>query len=131
MTTELYLKCFIACLIGNVLHVLVKILSLQKDHKVANLEFSVGKYLKEDKWALITDVFASFVLVYVVDEILSIDARLLSKIKLVFIFVGFSGSYVVLQIMSVAKSNFRKAVDFKTTKADQIDGTTDKPTPTK
>ena len=131
MTTELYIKCFIACLIGNILHVLVKIMSLQKDHKVANLEFSVIKYLKDDAWALVTDVFASFCLVYVVDEILSIDSRLMDKIKIVFIFIGFSGSYVILQVMSVAKSNFRKAVDYKTTQADKANGTIDKPTPTK
>lgn len=131
MTTELYIQCAIACVIGNILHVLVKILSLQKDHKVANLEFSVGKYLKEDKWALAVDVVASLVMVYLVDELLDLDGRLIGKIKTIFVFVGFSGSYVILQIMSVAKSNFRKAVDFKTTKADQLDGTTDHPTPTK
>jgi len=131
MTLQLYIHCVIACLIGNLLHVGFKILSLQKDHKVANLEFSVIKYLREDKWALLMDVFASFAVVYIIDEFMEMDSRLIGKIKTIFIFVGFTGSYVILQIMSVAKSNFRKAVDFKTTQADEANGTVDKPTPTK
>jgi len=45
MTLQLYIHCVIACLIGNLLHIGFKIISLQKDHKIANLEFSVGKYL--------------------------------------------------------------------------------------
>ena len=131
MTLQLYIHCVIACLLGNLLHVGFKILSLQKDHKIANLEFSVGKYLKEDKWALLMDVFASFAVVYIIDEFLEMDSRLIGKIKTIFIFVGFTGSYVILQIMSVAKSNFRKAVDHKTTLIDTINNTQDTPTPTK
>lgn len=131
MTLTLYIHCVIACLIGNILHVGFKIISLQKDHKIANLEFSVGKYLSEDKWALLMDVFASFAVVYLIDEFLEMDSRLIGKIKTVFVFVGFTGSYVILQVMSVAKSNFRKAVDYKTNQADEANGTLNKPTPTK
>jgi len=131
MTTQLYIQCVIACLIGNILHIGFKILSLQKDHKIANLEFSVIHYLRDDKWALLMDVFASFAVVYLIDEFLDMDSRLIGKIKTIFVFVGFTGSYVILQIMSVAKSNFRKAVDYKTNQADAANGTLQKPTPVK
>jgi len=77
------------------------------------------------------DVFASFAVVYLIDEFLEMDSRLIGKIKTIFVFVGFTGSYVILQIMSVAKSNFRKAVDYKTNQADAANNTLDKPTPTK
>lgn len=131
MTTELYIQCVVACLIGNILHVLVKIRSLQQDHASTNLEFSVGKYIREDKWALIVDVFASFALVYLIDEFLDLDSRLMGKIKTIFVFVGFSGSYVILQIMSVAKKNFRAAAGYKAKEQDTATGNADKPTPTK
>jgi len=131
MTTALYIHCVIACLIGNALHVGFKIQSLAKDHKIANLQFSLPNYIKEDKWALIMDVLASFTIVYLFDELLHLDERLLGKIKTIFVFVGFTGSYVILQLMSVAKSNFRKAVDYKTNQADAANDTLDKPTPTK
>lgn len=131
MTQELYIHCFIACIIGNILHVALKIKSLQEDYRIANLEFSVGGYLKQDKWALIVDLLASAVMVYLVDEYLDMDSRIIGKIKTIFVFIGFTGSYVILQLMSVAKSRFRKAVDHKTTMIDTINNTADKPTPAK
>jgi len=131
MTTELYIDCLVACFIGNIIHVAVKIRSLYIDHKRANLEFTILKYLKDDKWALIVDFLASFALVYVIDEWLDMDSRIIGKIKSIFIFIGFTGSYIILQLMSVAKKNFRKAVDHKTNIADEQSGTLDKPTPTK
>lgn len=131
MTQELYIHCFIACIIGNILHVALKIKSLQEDYRIANLEFTVGGYIKQDKWALIVDIIASFAMVYLVDEYLDMDSRIIGKIKTIFVFVGFTGSYVILLIMSVAKKRFRAAVDHKTTLIDTINNTADKPTPTK
>lgn len=131
MTTELYIHCLAASLIGALLHVLVKIRSLAQDHKVANLEFSIKDYLNKDKWALIVDVLCSLILVYVIDEWLEMDSRIIGKIKSIFVFVGFTGSYVVLQLMSVAKKKFRDAVDYKTNEADKASGNLDKPTPAK
>lgn len=131
MTAELYLQCFIACFIGNLTHIAFKVKSLSDDHKIANLQFSFIEYLKMDKWALLLDVAASFALVYIIDEWLDMDSRIISKIKTLFFFVGITGSYAVLQLTSVAKKRFRAAVDHKTNKADEIDGTLGKPTPTK
>lgn len=130
MTHEIYYQCVLACLIGNLLHIAFKVRSLAVDHKIANLQFSVGKYIKDDKWALIVDAASSFALVYLADEWLDFDERILGKIKSIFVFVGFTGSYVVLQVMSVAKRKFRSAVDFKTNKSDELDGTLGAPTPT-
>jgi len=130
MTHELYIQCVIACLIGNVLHVAFKILALRTDHKIANLEFSLWGYIKNDWVALLCDVLASFAIVYVIDEWLSFNEFIIGKIKTIFVFIGFTGSYVILQFMSVAKKKFRMAVDYKTTISDTTTGTLDKPTPT-
>ena len=130
MTHQIYFQCVIACLIGNLLHIAFKVRSLAVDHKIANLEFSIWKYISDDKWGLIVDAGASFALVYLADEWLDFDDRILGKIKSIFVFVGFTGSYVILQMMSVAKKKFRSAVDFKTNKSDELDGTLGTPTPT-
>jgi hypothetical protein len=130
MTTELYIHCVIASLLGVMFHVSVKIKSLYEDHKRANLKFSVGKYFSDDWIALIVDIIAALVLVYLVDEWLDADSRLLNKIKSIFFFVGFTGSYVILQILSVAKSRFRKSIDEKTNTADAATGDLHTPTPT-
>jgi len=131
MTTELYIHCVIASMVGVLFHVAIKIKSLWEDHKKANLQFSVRQYFIDDWIALIVDILASLILVYLVDEWLDFDSKLLGKIKSVFFFVGFTGSYVILQFLSVAKKNFRKSIDYKTNIADEKTGTLDAPTPTK
>jgi hypothetical protein len=129
MTHQQYFQCVIAALIGNLVHIAFKVLSLWKDHKKANLEFSLLGYLKDDKIALIVDVIGSFALVYIIDEWIIPYPQILSKIKTLFVFVGMSGSYVILQMFSVAKRKFRAAIDYKSTLADTASGTLDKPTP--
>jgi hypothetical protein len=131
MTTEIYIHCVVASLLGVVFHIAVKIKSLHDDHKVANLKFSVAQYLKDDWIALVVDVLAALILVYLVSEWVSEDSRILTKMKSIFVFVGYTGSSVLMQVLSVAKKNFRKAVDYKTNIADASTGTLDNPTPTK
>ena len=131
MTHQLYIQCVIACLIGNVLHIAFKILYLRKSHKELNLQFSIGKYFKDDAWPLIVDFLASFAIVYIIDEWLEFNEFIIGKIKSIFIFIGFTGSYVLLLFMSVAEKKFREAAGHKAKQSDLQDGTTDKPTPTK
>jgi len=131
MTHEQYIDCLIFCLIGNVLHVIMKIRSLAKDHKGSNLDFSWRGYLRDDKWALIFDLGTSVTLVFLADEWMGdLGSYALGKLKTVFFFVGFTGSYIVLQATSVAKEKYRQAVKFKTNKSDEQDGTQGTPTPT-
>jgi hypothetical protein len=83
------------------------------------MEFSFIQYIKDDKWALLMDFVASVVLVYLADEWLGeLGNYALNKIKSVFVFIGFTGSYVILQAMSVAKKRFRTVVDAKSNIAD-------------
>lgn len=120
MTTELYIKCFIACVIGNLIHICFKIYGLSKDYRKANMKFSLGNYFKDDGFALLFDFAASAGLVYAADEWLH-DPIILGKIKTAFIIVGFTGSYVILFFASKAKRRFRETVDEKTNKADGIE----------
>jgi hypothetical protein len=119
MTTQLYLDCLIACLIGNAIHIAAKANSLSRDFKSANLDFSFVKdFLKPDKYALIFDLVSSVGMVFVADEIVD-SPYLLGKIKLGFILIGVGGSYLVMQLLSKAKRPFRNKVDVAT---DHLDG---------
>lgn len=131
MTRELYIDCVLAALIGNVIHIIFKIMSLAKEHKVSNVEFTLKGYWKDDKWVIIGDLASSFVLVFVVDEWVIEEkyAWVLDKIKTVFVFVGWTGSYLVMYFFSVATKKLQGAIDYKTSQADQQNGTVDKPTP--
>lgn len=114
MTNELYTQCFIACLIGNVIHILIKASSLSKDFKAANMDFNIGRDLfKPDMWVILLDVVGSFAMVYVADELVD-NEFIMGKIKIGFILIGISGSYLIFQLLSKAKRPFRETVDKST-----------------
>lgn len=124
MTHQQWIQCFIACLIGNVIHIIFKIISLVKDHrneKAVNPtfpEFNIKKYLNDDKWALIGDLAGSFTMVYLADEWLGAFGNyFIEKMKTVFVFVGMGGSFVITHLFGAAKDRFRKEVKNQREKA--------------
>lgn len=118
MTHELFIHCYIACLIGNVAHIAIKWNSTRIDYKKANEEPpSLWEFLKMEKSAVIADAISSLGLVYIADE--WIDSEyVVSKIKTLFVFVGFTGSYLIMQVSSVSKTRLRSIIDKKTDIAD-------------
>lgn len=114
LPNEIFVKCFIASLLGNLIHIGYKIVSLQSDYKKAKIEFSLPRYFKDDWIALAFNFFCSMIWVYVIDELVSHSSWVLDKIKLIFIAVGFMGSYAVMYPLSRAKKRFRMIIDEKT-----------------
>lgn len=119
MTHELYIKCVIACLIGNVLHIAITCFKKFQKNKTANIPFSMGRYIRDDKWVFITDALFSFAVVYLFDEWAGVTPWFADKAKTFFVFVGFTGSYVFNAIMSVSDKKFLGYVDNAT---DVVDG---------
>lgn len=117
MITELKIECFIACLIGNIIHLAILLNSREKDSKAANIDFSFKGFLKTEKYALFLDFVASMGLVYAADEIVD-SPWIMGKIKLGFILIGVGGSYVVMQLFGKSKKIIRNVVDKKTDIAD-------------
>lgn len=118
MTHEQFWHCYIACLIGNIAHILVKWNSTRKDYKVANEpQPNLWDFLNMERSAIAADAASSLGLVYIADE--WIDSEyVMNKIKTVFVSVGFTGSYLIMQVSSVSKSRLRAIVDRKTDIAD-------------
>lgn len=114
LPTEIFVKCFIASLLGNLIHIGYKIVSLKSDYAKAKIEFSLGMYFKDDWIALAFNFFCSMIWVYAVDELVSHSSWVLERIKLIFIAVGFMGSYAVMYPLSRAKKRFRILIDEKT-----------------
>lgn len=111
MTHELYIKCVVACLIGNVLHLVATVIRRFQENKAANIPFSVGRYIKDDKWVIISDAVFSLAVVYLFDEWAGFTPFFVDKAKTFFVFVGFSGSYVLNMVLSVSKKKFMGYVD--------------------
>lgn len=122
---NLFIDCFIACLIGNIIHLAIAYAKISKDFKTANLTLTLWQYVKNERAAIIADLAASMGLVYLADEWLYSE-YVLEKIKTAFVLVGLSGSYLIMWGLSKSKSVLQKAVDEKTNIADF--GTPEKPT---
>ena len=120
MSLEIYFKCVIACLLGNVCHIAIKYNSLYTDYKKANVEYSFAQFLKDDKVSLLFNALLSFALVYLADEFVVQSDFIMNKIKILFFFIGITGSYLTMQIRSVGKRKLRSIVDEKTNIADLV-----------
>lgn len=107
---DLYVQCYIACLIGNVIHLAIAYLKGTQDRRSAGLQVNgLWEFIKLERATIIADFFASMGLVYAADEWLN-NPYVLGKIKTAFILVGFTGSYLLLWATSRSKAKFRDDV---------------------
>jgi len=68
---------------------------------------------------------------FFIDELALFSAYVMQYVKFGFAFVGYTGSDIMSRIFSVVNKRINKAIDYKTTIADESTGTTAKPTPAK
>ncbi len=131
MTLTLYLQCFAVAFCGMVLQALLKVKSIQDKAKKANVQFSAKEYFLED-WVSHTASFVTVIMVmFFIDELSLFSEYVMQYVKFGFAFVGYTGSDVMSRIFSVVNKRINTAIDYKTTQADQANGTVDKPTPAK
>jgi hypothetical protein len=122
---EVYIHCFIACLIGNVIHILALARSRYVDYDKLNEKLPFGEFLVKEKWGILLDFFGSMGIVYAADEWIVDNPFIMGKIKTLFIFIGITGSWAIMQLVSRTKKNFRGTLDTKSNIADY--GTDKKP----
>lgn len=113
MNTEVYIKCVVSCLIGNIVHAAFKFQSMYVDYKRAKVQYTLLQFLKDEKVVLIVNAIASFGLVYLIDELIIGSSYIANKVKILFFFVGLTGSYIALQIRSVGKERLRSILGKK------------------
>lgn len=113
------IECFIAGLLGILFHVFaLKLPAVKKRAEAANVAFSVKEYLKADWLALISSVLTLIICVYVLDEITKFRPSILDWIKFFFVFIGFTGSSILIHALGRADKTIRDIVDVKTNIAD-------------
>ena len=115
------LTFFIAGTMGILLHLFaVKLPSLREKARVGNLPFSFSEYLKNDWLALVANILTMCILIFCWDEIVGINSAVAKYAKWLFVFVGFTGSSIVLAALSVTNRKILSAIDIKTNVADGI-----------
>lgn len=129
MTLSTYIQCAVVGIIGMLLHAIMKARSIQRKAKLANVEFKISEYFLKD-WLSHSASFLTVILcLFLIDEFANISQYVMSYLKIGFAFVGYTGSDIASRFFSVVNEKVNRAIDFKTTIADEASHTTDKPTP--
>lgn len=120
MATQIYIQCFLAGLLGILFHVVaIKLPRLKKRFKAANVEFSFKAYLKGDALALISSLVTVIIVVYLLDELAGLKPAILDYVKFLFVFVGYSGSSLLIGALGKADTYVNKIINEKTDIADE------------
>lgn len=131
MSIQLYLQCFLIALLGSLLQTTFKMRSLQIKAKLANLEFSITQYFKDDWIVMSGNIITIILCLFFTDEVINIKPEVIDYLKIAFAFVGYTGSDILNRVFSVANKKLNSAIDYKTNIADEATGNLGTPTPTK
>ncbi len=119
MTAETYIWCFLAGLLGLLFYLFaIKIPTVKNNAKVANMPFSYGQYFQDDLAAIMASLFTILILLVVLDEVVALRPNVLPFLKAGFVFVGYTGSSLLVKVLGKAQSKIDEVVDIKTDKAD-------------
>ena len=119
MNIQLYIQCFIIGLVGILFHVFViKLPAVKERYRVSNKVFSLRTYLADDWVALGGSLITLIACLLFVDEVLKWKPAIIDYIKFAFLFVGYTGSSILLSVLSQADKKLNKIIDIKTDIAD-------------
>lgn len=131
MTLIEYVTLFFIAFLGMLLQMLLKAKSIQDKAKKANLQFSFREYFLDDWLSHGISIITITMFLFFISEAVTFSAIVADYLKIGFAFVGYSSADIASRIFSVVNKRVNSAIDYKTTQADQANGTADKPTPTK
>lgn len=128
MTLIMYLQCFGLGLLGMFFQIALKLKSLQDKATSANIIFKESDFFKNDKWTLICNILAILIFVFLIGDIAKLWPSLNGWIKIIFAFIGYIGSDVLLRFFGVVEKKMNGIIDIKT---NQADGSSQNVTPIK
>lgn len=130
MNLTTYVECFFVALLGMAISTLLILNSLKRKAKKANLEFSIKTYFKDEVFVMAANFLWIIVAMLCINWLTNWKPEWKNFIVPGFFFIGYLGSDVASRLASVANARLNKAIDYKTSIADEATGTLDKPTPT-
>lgn len=119
MDLKLYILCTLIGLLGVAFHIFaVKAPSAKSLAEKANIPFSLVNYIKQDQLAIISSILTVVILVFLLDEIIGYNPAFIRYVKFGFVFVGYSGSSVLIALMGKFSKDLAGKIDIKTDIAD-------------
>jgi hypothetical protein len=129
MTLTMYLTLFAVAIVGMALHTALKLKGLQDKARLANVEFKVVQYFKNDWLSITASVLTVVLCLFLTENILAWKPQAASYLKIGYAFVGYTGSDIASRLFGVVNRKINTAIDYKTTVADAAQGNTEAPTP--
>jgi len=119
MDAKLYILCMLLGLLGVAFHILaIKAPAVKKRTESANLPFKLIDYLKDDILAISASVITVVIAVFLLDEIIGYNPSFIRYVKFGFVFVGYTGSSLLISILGKFDKSVSAVVDTKTNIAD-------------
>lgn len=129
MTYQLYLQLFAVALVGMALHTVLKMKSLHDKARLANVEFKISQYFKNDWLSITASLLTIIMFLFFIDSIVKWQPKAANYLRIGFAFVGYTGSDIASRLFSVVNKKINTAIDYKTTVADRQTGDLESPTP--
>ena len=125
---------FFMGLLGWLLQSLFKIKAMKTKAVKANVEFVWHEYFTNDAVGHLITLLSIIIADFAFDEVLRIAPSVADYVLFFFVTIGFTNGAVISYILEFISSKttnakLNSAIDYKTTKSDEIDGTLGKPTP--
>lgn len=120
MTHQIYIQCVVASGIGIAFQIVMKMISLQSRSRAANKKFSAAEYFRNDWLVIIATFITCAAFIFFLDELTSWQPFIKGWVKLMFVFVGYTGSSVLQLLLSRTAKKLEQIIDLKTNIADGI-----------
>jgi hypothetical protein len=119
MEKELYIQCLALGILGLLFHLFaMKIPAVRSRAKAANMPFTLKAYFAEDYPAVIASLITVIIAVLCVDELVGYKPAIMDYLKFFFVFVGFTGSSILISVLGRFDASIKTIVDVKTDIAD-------------
>jgi hypothetical protein len=127
MNTKMYAICFTIALLGMLFSIALKAGSLQKKARVANAKFSIGQFVADDWLSSLASFIFIIICLFLIDTLFKWKPAVVDYVKPIFVFIGYFGGDLGSRLFSVTNKRLNDVIDYKTSAADEVQGTVDTP----
>jgi hypothetical protein len=121
MTTSLYWQCVLGYMLGMLFHLFaVKIPSARRSSLAANKAFHVKEYLLYDWPAIVSNILAGAIGVYLVDDLIKWKPSALNTLRVLMACFGFVGSSLLIALFGAYSKYVLRVIDVKTNISDSV-----------
>jgi hypothetical protein len=107
--------------LGVLLQICLKIKSLKTRANAANMQFVFSKYLQDDWPTILGSLVSVALFILFIPNILAIKPGSENYLRIMFAFVGYTGSSLVQLLFSATNKKILNVIDLKTNIADNVE----------